>query len=94
MFALTSEDFKELISQSAALGVLAVNALKGYKEDEITERKAIELYGKAWIKDRTKRGLLHFNRVGAKTTSSKMYSVFEIETLKLSEKYQSKYIIK
>lgn len=94
MFTLTSEDFKELISLSAALGVRAVTALQGYKEDEITERKAIDLYGKAWLKDRTKRGLLHFNRVGAKTTSSKMYSVFEIESLKLAEKYQNKYTIK
>lgn len=92
MFFLTSEDFKELISLSAALGVRATGALKGYKQDEITERKANEIYGKAWVRDRTKRGLLHFNRVGSKSTSSKMYSVFEIESLKLAEKYQNKYI--
>jgi hypothetical protein len=93
MFVLSSEDFKDLICQSAALGVRAACALQGRKEDDISERKAIELYGKAWLKDRTKRGLLHFNRVGATERSSKVYSIFEIESLKIAEKYQDKYKI-
>jgi hypothetical protein len=76
----------ESIREGAMLGVMAHNAMHGYVEDDISEIKAFKKYGKAWIKDRTESGLLHFSRVGGAKKSTKNYSVFEIETLKRAEK--------
>ncbi len=74
------------IREGALLGRLADNAVHGYIEDDISEVQAFKKYGRAWIKDRTNRGELHFSRVGAAQKSTKNYSVFEIETLKRAEK--------
>jgi hypothetical protein len=76
----------ESIREGAMLGVMAQNAMHGYIEDDISEIQAFKRYGKAWIKDRTERGQLHFSRVGGAKKSTKNYSVFEIETLKRAEK--------
>jgi hypothetical protein len=76
----------ESIREGAMLGVMAQNAMHGYIEDDISEIQAFKRYGKAWIKDRTERGQLHFSRVGGAKKSTKNYSIFEIETLKRAEK--------
>jgi len=76
----------ESMREGAILGNLAQNAIHGYKEDDISELQAFKRYGKSWIQDRTWRGQLHFSRIGRGTTSTKNYSVFEIETLKRAEK--------
>lgn len=74
------------IREGALLGILADNAVHGYVDDDISEVQAFKKYGKAWIRDRTNRGELHFSRVGAAQKSTKNYSIFEIETLKRAEK--------
>lgn len=76
----------ESIREGAILGAMANNAIHGYVEDDISEVQAFKKYGKAWIKDRTSRGQLHFARVGTTNKSTKNYSIFEIETLKRAEK--------
>lgn len=76
----------ESIREGAMLGAMAQNAMHGYVEDDISEIQAFKKYGKAWIKDRTERGLLHYSRVGGAKKSTKNYSIFEIETLKRAEK--------
>lgn len=76
----------ESIREGAILGAMANNAIHGYIEDDISELQAFKRYGKAWIKDRTERGQLHFSRVGGAKKSTKNYSIFEIETLKRAEK--------
>lgn len=76
----------ESIREGAMLGAMAQNAMHGYVDDDISEIQAFKRYGKAWIKDRTERGQLHFSRVGGAKKSTKNYSIFEIETLKRAEK--------
>ena len=76
----------ESIREGAMLGAMAQNAMHGYVEDDISEIQAFKKYGKAWIKDRTERGQLHYSRVGGAKKSTKNYSIFEIETLKRAEK--------
>jgi hypothetical protein len=76
----------ESIREGAMLGAMAQNAMHGYVEDDISEIQAFKKYGKAWIKDRTERGQLHYSRVGGTKKSTKNYSIFEIETLKRAEK--------
>jgi hypothetical protein len=76
----------ESIREGAILGAMAHNAIHGYVEDDISELQAFKKYGKAWIKDRTNRGQLHFSRIGSAKKSTKNYSIFEIETLKRAEK--------
>ncbi len=74
------------MQENAILNAYAVIAVLGLKEDEISESKAHELYGRSWIKTRTKAGLLHYTRQGDTIRSAKVYSRFEIESLKRSEK--------
>lgn len=75
------------IREAAILAVLAENAIRGDAKDDISEAKAYDKYGKAWIRDRVERGQLHFSRIGCGSKSKKNYSVFEIETLRRSEKH-------
>ena len=77
---------KKSIMDNALITAYAVTSILGRKEDDISENEAFELYGRAWIKDRAERGMLHYNRVGTTKRSAKMYSRFEIEALKLAEK--------
>ena len=76
----------ESIREGAMLGAMANNAMHGYVEDDISEIQAFKKYGKAWIKDRTNRGQLHFSRIGCAKKSTKNYSIFQIESLKRAEK--------
>lgn len=82
----TVNKMAESIREGAILGGLANNAIHGYAADDISEAQAYKKYGKSWIQDRVWRGQLHFSRIGKGTTSTKNYSVFEIETLKRAEK--------
>lgn len=77
---------KSNIMEDATLVAYAVVAILGRKEDEISEREAKQLYDAGWLKDRTARKLLHFSRKGATSKSAKIYSRFEIESLKRAEK--------
>lgn len=77
---------KDQIAEDAILNAYAMAAILGYKEDDLSEREAFSLYGKAWVKDRTRRGMISFERNGALETSAKVYSRFEIECLKRAEK--------
>lgn len=72
--------------EEAILNAYAVVAILGLKEDDLSERDVFARYGRAWVKDRVASGLLHFNRVGKEDRSAKMYSRFEIETLRRAEK--------
>lgn len=78
---------KDRIVAGAILQAYAFAAMLGHTSDDVSEREAFSLYGKAWIKDRTRRGLLKFERAGEKETSAKVYSRFEIECLKRAEKH-------
>ena len=77
---------KDRIVADAILHAYAFAAMQGLKEDDISEREAFSLYGKAWVLDRTRRGMIHFERSGASETSAKVYSRFEILCLKRAEK--------
>ena len=77
---------KDKIAEDAILNAYALAAVLGYKEDDLSEREAFSLYGKAWVKDRTRIGMISFERNGALETYSKVYSRFEIECLKRAEK--------
>lgn len=78
---------KRKIMEDAFLNALAFNAMNGNVKDEISERLAWKNYGKAWIVDRTERGWIHFTRNGDGANCSKIYSKFEIECQKRSEKH-------
>lgn len=85
---------KSVLVEFAMLVAYAVIAIQGKKEDDISETKARKRYGYQWIEDRTNRGIIHYNRNGADKSSTKMYSVLEIEAAKLAEKgmvYQAKF---
>lgn len=78
---------KSKIMEEAILYAMAFHAINGNVKDEISEHQAWKAYGKAWIIDRTERGWLHFSRSGATANSTKIYSRFEIECQKRSEKH-------
>lgn len=78
--------YKGLLMEFAILVALAVVAVQGKKEDDISENEARKMYGRQWIADRTQRGMLKFTRNGATERSAKVYSRLEIEALKLTEK--------
>ena len=78
--------YKGLLMEFAILVATAVVAIQGKKEDDLSEHEAQQIYGRQWLKDRTQRGLLKFNRSGATNRSAKVYSRLEIESLKLTEK--------
>ena len=75
--------------ENALLVAYAVVAIQGHKDDELSANEAYHLYGHTWVKDRTKRGMLHTLRSGAEIKSTKIYSRFEIEALKRAEKHVS-----
>lgn len=74
------------VMEDAVLNAYAVLAVLGRKEDDISQNEAYRLYDRGWVKDRTKRGMLHFSRKGATDKSARIYSRFEIEALKRAEK--------
>lgn len=78
---------KEQIMENALLNAMAFHAMNGNVKDEISEHQAWKIYGKAWIVDRTERGWIHFLRSGANAKCTKIYSRFEIECQKRSEKH-------
>lgn len=80
------QQFAQDIREASILGALALQAIEGRREDEVSENDAYKRYGKAWIKNHVAIGQLHFTRVGPGETSTKFYSVFEIVTLKMAEK--------
>lgn len=77
---------KERVMSDAVLIAYAVVAIQGRVEDEVSQSEAYRLYDRGWVKDRTKRGMLHFSRKGANGNSARIYSRFEIEALKRAEK--------
>lgn len=85
---------RDKIMSDAILNAYAMLAITGHKDDELSEHEAKKLYDAGWIKDRTQRGLLHFSRKGATSKSAKVYSRFEIESLKRAEKrIENKYLL-
>ena len=80
------KQFAEDIREASILGALALRAIEGHRDDDVSENDAYKRYGKAWIKKHVEDGQLHFNRIGPGAKSTKVYSVFEIETLKIAEK--------
>lgn len=81
-----ANQFAKEIREASVLGAMAYNAIHGLQSDDISENDAFKKYGKSWIKDRVSRGQVHFARTGTSRRSTKVYSVFEIETLKRAEK--------
>lgn len=76
-----------VVREIALLNALAYDAIHGHKSDDISQNEAYEKYGSAWMKDRIERKLIKSGkRQGSGPTSPIMYSRFEIESLKLSEK--------
>ena len=85
---------QDRIMSDAILNAYAMLAITGHRDDELSEHEAKKLYDAGWIKDRTQRGLLHFSRKGATSKSAKVYSRFEIESLKRAEKrIENKYLL-
>jgi len=80
------KNFAQEIREASILGALAFGAIHGLRSDDISENDAYKKYGKAWVRHNVDLGHLHFARIGSTTKSTKMYSVFEIETLKRAEK--------
>lgn len=85
-YELAKEEQARIMEQ-ATLNAYAMLAVLGRKEDDISEREAFSLYDRGWVMDRTKRGMIHFSRKGATSKSAKVYSRFEIESLKRAEKH-------
>lgn len=77
---------KQAIMEQAMLNAMAFAAMTGSTKDEISEKQAWKLYGKAWVQDRTERGWINFIRNGKHNKSTKVYSRFEIESQKRAEK--------
>lgn len=77
---------RRMVEEAALLGAIAADAIHGTLSDEVSEHKAWKIYGRAWMVDRTNRGLIHYTRNGANEKSTKIYSRFEIEAQKRSEK--------
>lgn len=77
----------KLLRESSMLSALAYGAIHGEKSDDVSQNEAFQTYGKAWIKDRLLHGLLHTTRVGKGDNAAILFSRYEIETLKRSEKY-------
>lgn len=82
--------FVREIRIGAVLGALALQAIQGDRSDEVSENDAYKRYGKARIKKHVECNMIHFARVGSGKSSTKFYSVFEIETLKRAEKHLEK----
>lgn len=80
------DSFAIEIREASILGALAFSAIHGLKSDDISENDAFKKYGKAWIKRHVEKAQLHFARNGSTSKSTKVFSVFEIETLKRAEK--------
>lgn len=74
------------IMEDAIIIAYAIAAIQGRETDDISANEAYKIYDRGWIIDRTRRGMLHFNRKGAAEKSAKIYSRFEIESLKRAEK--------
>ena len=84
---LMTMQFADEIREAAILGALALKAIDGDKDDNISENVAYERYGKAWVVKRVREGQIRFRRIGSGKTSTKVYSVFEIVTLIRAEKH-------
>ena len=74
------------IREGALLGALAYYAAHGSVKDDISDVQAYRQYGKSWVQNEVRLGNLHFVRIGSTSKSTKLYSVFEIETLKRAQK--------
>ena len=79
------------ITHDTILAAMAFYAITGDRRDDISEAKAFSEYGKAWVLDRTKRGEIHYSRVGESEKSTKNYSRYEIEVRKRAEKMLTDY---
>lgn len=85
---------QDRIMSDAILNAYAMLAITGHRDDELSEREAKKLYDTGWLKDRVNRGLIHYSRKGATSKSAKVYSRFEIESLKRAEKrIEDKYLL-
>lgn len=74
------------IALSAYPYASAILAITGDQRDDISQNEAFKKYGSGWITDRERRGLIHSTRQSSKQNSAIIYSRFEIETLKRTEK--------
>ena len=72
--------------ENSILSALALLAITGDQRDDISQNEAFKKYGNGWILDRERRGLIHSTRQSSKPNSAIIYSRFEIETLKRTEK--------
>lgn len=78
----TFQDYQDF----ARLVALEVVALTRPVEDLISRRQAFAEFGRAWIKDRTARGLLAPRRSGAGATCAILYSRAECTALLSTER--------
>lgn len=83
---LLVQQFAQDIREATILAALALKAIEGSREDDVSENDAYKRYGKAWIKSHVASGQLRFTRIGPGEKSTKLYSVYEIVTLKIAEK--------
>lgn len=58
-------------------------------EDELSTSEAYDLYGRRWVEDRLRTGLLHRSAIGNRL----VYSRHELECLRASERIQRDYLI-
>lgn len=86
------KNLTQQIREISLLAALATKVVDCNKSDDISEREAYKRYGKAWIVDRTKRGVIHFSRDGSTSKSRKTYSMHEIMCAKYAEKGVSEII--
>ena len=80
------ETLRGAMLESSMLTALAMLAITGDQKDDISQNEAFKKYGSGWITDRERRGLIHSTRQSSKQNSAIIYSRFEIETLKRTEK--------
>lgn len=81
----------ELWQLSNIMKATAREAVEEYRRmidpssDEITERKAQELYGRGWLDEQKALGRVTWIRAGKHKNSRKIYSISQLNSLKYGE---------
>lgn len=80
-----ANEMQSLIVAASLIAVAVVKEMSPSK-DELTTRQAYALYGKPWIDEQKRRGLLQTRRKGKARNSPVLFSKLEIEALLEAER--------
>jgi hypothetical protein len=86
MITIELYELKNICMDMAELGAANYTKILSPVKDNISQRKAYELFGEARVKNWAKRGLLHTIRSGETIRSKILYSYAELLALDKSER--------